>query len=156
MGFVMLHYYVQNYAKYIITKCNDDNTPISNLQLQHILFSIQKSSLKHIGMVAFKDDIEAWAIGPVVPAVYYSFCGVGGMPILERFDISEFIYDLHDVKKEIDEIIEKNRDITSWQMKSKLQRSDGAWNRTFMNGEGCFRIIPLDYIMEESDEYGIL
>ena len=152
----MNDYQAMDYAKYIITKCNDDNTPISNRQLLHILFSIQKFSLKHRGMVAFKDDIEAWKIGPVIPSVYYRFCGVGEMPILDRFDISEFIYDLHDVKKEIDEIIEKNRDITSWQMKSKLQRSDNAWNRIFMNGEGCFRIIPLDYIMEESDEYGIL
>ena len=152
----MVRFSAEDVAEYIITKCNDDNAPISNLQLQHILFSIQKFSLKHRGMVAFDDDIEAWKIGPVVPSVYYRFCGVGGMPILERFDISEFIYDLHDVKKEIDEIIVKNREIAPWQMKSKLQRSDSAWNRTFMNGEGCFRIIPLDYIMEESDEYGIL
>ena len=152
----MKRYSAMGYAQYIITKCNDDNAPISNLQLQHILFSIQKFFLKHRGMVAFKDDIEAWAIGPVVPAVYYRFCGVGEMPILDRFDISEFIYDLHDVKKEIDEIIEKNRDIAPWNMNAILNRSDSAWNRTFMNGKGCFRIIPLAYIMEESDEYGIL
>lgn len=30
---------------------------------------------------AFPDAIEAWQFGPVVPNVYYYYCGFGAMPI---------------------------------------------------------------------------
>jgi uncharacterized phage-associated protein len=48
--------------------CGTDQHPISNLQLQKILYYIQKTFLEN-GMVAFDDEIEAWKFGPVVPAV---------------------------------------------------------------------------------------
>ena len=67
-------------SKYIVTKCAVDDCPISNLQLQKILYYIQKYFLKH-DSIAFYDDIEAWQFGPVVPSSYYRFCGFGAMPI---------------------------------------------------------------------------
>ena len=33
-------------AKYIISKCNRENCPISNLQLQKILYNLQKAFLQ--------------------------------------------------------------------------------------------------------------
>lgn len=35
-------------AKYVVTKCNKDKCPISNLQLQKILYYIQHDFLKKI------------------------------------------------------------------------------------------------------------
>lgn len=57
-------------SKYIVSKCIDDGFPISNLQLQKILYYIQRDFLR-IGKPAFPDAIEAWQFGPVVPNVYY-------------------------------------------------------------------------------------
>ena len=45
-------------SKYIVSKCIRDDHPISNLQLQKILYYIQKDFLKK-GKIAFPDDIEA-------------------------------------------------------------------------------------------------
>ena len=73
-------------AKYIVTKCVKDDCPISNLQLQKILYFIQVDSLKRTGKTAFPDSIEAWQFGPVVPRVYYFFCGNGALSILDTFD----------------------------------------------------------------------
>ena len=67
-------------ANYIVEKCIKDDNPITNLQLQKILYFIQKDFLKR-GTRAFSDDIEAWKFGPVVPNVYFYFCGFGAMPI---------------------------------------------------------------------------
>ena len=67
-------------SKYIVSKCIDDGFPISNLQLQKILYYIQRDFLR-IGKPAFPDAIEAWQFGPVVPNVYYYYCGFGAMPI---------------------------------------------------------------------------
>lgn len=60
-------------AKYIVTKCVRDCCPISNLQLQKILYFIQVDALKTTGEPAFLNNIEAWQFGPVVPEVYYYF-----------------------------------------------------------------------------------
>ena len=56
-------------SKYIVTKCINDGEPISNLQLQKILYYIQRDFLRQ-GEAAFSDTIEAWQFGPVVPNVY--------------------------------------------------------------------------------------
>lgn len=58
-------------AKYIINKCTIEHDAISNLQLQKILYYIQKWFLQN-GLVAFDDDFEAWSFGPVVLSVYQS------------------------------------------------------------------------------------
>ena len=73
-------------SKYIITKCARENKPISNLQLQKILYFIQKEYLQKKGVPAFNDPIEAWRFGPVVPESYYFFCGAGAMPITDIYD----------------------------------------------------------------------
>ena len=67
-------------SKYIVLKCIQDEHPISNLQLQKILYYIQKDFLSRDDL-AFSDSIEAWQFGPVVPNVYYYYCGYGAMPI---------------------------------------------------------------------------
>ena len=62
-------YSALNVAKYIIDKCTRENYPISNLQLQKILYYIQREFLQR-GPKAFPEEIEAWQFGPVVPEVY--------------------------------------------------------------------------------------
>lgn len=64
-------------AKYIVNRCVKSGTPISNLQLQKILYFVQMAFLKKLDNPCFSDDIEAWQFGPVVPVVYYHFCGFG-------------------------------------------------------------------------------
>ena len=72
-------------SKYIVTKCIHDGYPISNLQLQKILCSIQKAFIDK-GSSAFADEIEEWNFGSAVPEAYYYFCGFGAMPITLTYD----------------------------------------------------------------------
>ena len=67
-------------AQYIVNKCIYDGHPITNMQLQNILFCIQKDYLQH-GRIAFNDDFEAWTFGPCIPEVFYHYSGFGAMPI---------------------------------------------------------------------------
>lgn len=71
-------------SKYIINKCVNDNIPISNMQLQKILYCIQRECLQLYKKEMFVDEIEAWPFGPVVPEVYYRYCGFGANPIRIR------------------------------------------------------------------------
>ena len=132
-------------AKYIITKCVDDSHPISNLQLQKILYYIQKDFL-HRDRIAFLDPIEAWQFGPVVPNVYYTFYGSGSMKIVSRYLHEGINYDDLLI---INKIVEAKRDLYPWDMVNDTHKPGGAWYQTFQNGQGNHALIPLELIKAE-------
>ena len=139
--------YALDYATYIITKCTNDGLSISNLKLQKILYYIQKEYLKLQGTPAFPDDIEAWKFGPVIPNVYYSFCGFGAMPITRTYSIpADFSSSDQEI---IDPIVESKRCLPPWDLVSQTHSPGGAWDQTFKNGAGNRRIIPIDVIQQE-------
>lgn len=134
-------------SKYIVTKCAVDDCPISNLQLQKILYYIQKYFLKH-DSIAFYDDIEAWQFGPVVPNSYYQFCGFGAMPITNEYKTA---IENIESKIAIDKIVEEKRALDPWQLVDATHKKDGAWDIIYNGGLGNHRVIPLSYIKEESE-----
>lgn len=129
-------------SKYIVNKCIADGCPISNLQLQKILYYIQKDYLKR-DMLAFSDQIEAWQFGPVVSVVYYHYCHFGGMPIFIKepsvgIDSSDQMM--------IDNIIENKRRLDPWNMVADTHLPGGAWDQIYRNGQGNRREIPRELI----------
>lgn len=134
-------------AKYVVNKCTVEKSPVSNLQLQKILYYIQKGFLKRFDEPAFSDSIEAWQFGPVVPNVYYHFCGSGAMPIDITYDGIEIENLQH--KECIDNIIDEKRDIAPWKLVEDTHKSGGAWDQIFKNGEGNHQIISIGLIKEE-------
>lgn len=129
-------------AKYIVTKCVQDGCPISNLQLQKILYFVQVDSLKWNKEPAFYDDIEAWKFGPVVPDVYYHFCGSGALPILDTYELNdEFVQN-----SQMNKVIEEKRKMNPWDLVEEAHKKDGPWDRVFKGGDGNREIIPLDLI----------
>lgn len=66
-------YDVLDVSRYIITYCNDKGYPISNLKLQKLLYFVQAYFLVKLDKPCFKEDIVAWASGPVVIEAYKEF-----------------------------------------------------------------------------------
>ena len=128
-------------AKYIIDKCTKDNCPISNLQLQKILYYIQREFLQQ-GEIAFPEEIEAWQFGPVVPEVYRQYCGFGALPIRMRYMVS---IELDDIRM-INPIIEKKRILNPWDMVSDTHSSGKAWDLIYRDGAGDHQVIPQELI----------
>ena len=132
-------------SKYIVMKCIKDSHPISNLQLQKILFYIQKEFLSK-GKMAFADDIEAWQFGPVVPDVYYYFCGFGAMPI----SMMQGEYSIEEQDEVIvDDIIETKRSLDPWVLVAETHKPGGAWAQIYRNGLGNHHVIPTELIRTE-------
>lgn len=132
-------------ARYIIDKCEKDSKPISNLQLQKILFFIQKEYLQNQGIPAFSDDIEAWKFGPVVSDVYYQFSGYGASPITLTYNDPG----IEDTDQQIvNPIIESRRGLYPWDLVNETHKTGGAWYTVFKNGEGNKQIIPKQLIKE--------
>lgn len=129
-------------SKYIVTKCIADGHPISNLQLQKILYYIQKDFLNR-NDIAFPDAIEAWQFGPVVPDVYYYYCGYGAMPIsIENGGVAVLPADA----AVIDKIVEEKRELNPWDLVEETHKKDGAWAKIYRNGLGNHCVIPTDLI----------
>ena len=132
-------------SKYIVSKCTHENCPVSNLQLQKILYYIQRAFLRQ-DRIAFSDEIEAWQFGPVVPNVYYKFCGFGAMPITSVFEnILIMANDLSMINK----IVEDKRSLDPWDLVADTHKPNGAWNQIFQNGIGNRNIIPRELIKKE-------
>lgn len=141
-------YPVLELAKYIVAKCIKDNNPISNLQLQKILYYIQRKYLQELKTPAYSERIEAWPFGPVVPDVYYYFCGAGAMPIwiCDEPD-DEVIQSIPSKERQIiDGIIESKRLLNPWDMVADTHRQGGAWESVYDGGKGNRDIIPTDKI----------
>lgn len=137
-------YKAMDLANYIVDKCIKDNAPITNLQLQRILYFVQKDFFNR-GSQAFSDEIEAWSFGPAVPNVYFYFCGFGAMSIsISRSAVPNLTSD----KNIIDSIIEAKRSLTPWEIAKETSKITGAWSKVYDNGKGNQCIIPVDLIKE--------
>jgi len=133
-------------AKYIVSKCESENSPISNLQLQKILYYIQKKFLQEFNSIAFEDTIEAWQFGPVVPSVYYEFCGYAAMPITADYSDVPLSEPLKSHLSLINNIILDKRAKDPWVLVDETHRPSGAWAAIYNDGFGNHSVIPLDLI----------
>ena len=136
-------YKAMDIAQYIITKCTRDGSPVSNLQLQKILYWVQGEYLAISGRPLFQEDFFSWQIGPVMPNVYYRFCGYGASKILGRYP---GIMIEKDTKALIDQIVEEKRALYPWVLRTQTQKEGGAWDRIYQNGKGDHQVIPSDMI----------
>jgi len=64
----------------------DEEGEITNLKLNKLLYYAQGHYLAKTGKPLFDDDIEAWDLGPVVPAVYqkYKICGRNNISAIDK------------------------------------------------------------------------
>lgn len=136
-------------AKYLVDKSIQDTKPISNLQLQKIMFYIQKDFLQKKGEPAFYADIEAWQFGPVVPIAYYAFCVYGANPIRHRQEPSLDHYsDILEISEIINSILVSKRQLKPWDLVKETHHEGGAWHRVYECGHGNRQIIPVQLIKE--------
>ena len=68
-------------AKYYVYKTNSLNKPISNLELQILLYVLQQNHSEKYHKPMFYDNIEIAGYFPRIENVYYHFAGYGAMPI---------------------------------------------------------------------------
>lgn len=76
-------YSVLDVSRYIINYCNAKDYDLSNLKLQKILYFIQAYYVSKTATMepCFRDRIEAWDFGPVVPRSYHEYKKYGSTNI---------------------------------------------------------------------------
>ncbi len=119
-------YSVIEIAKYVITYCMIQGAPISNLQLQKILYYLQVYYMRQ-GEPLFPEEIYAWQHGPVVPEVYFMFSGYGAAKIQNIYVTTIEEIDLNLIQP----IIEKLRKIDPWTLVDMTHRKGQPWDRVY-------------------------
>jgi uncharacterized phage-associated protein len=79
-------------AKWFIAWAEAEEEELSNLKLQKLLYYAQGHHLARYGRPLFKEQMQAWSHGPVVPHVYQEFKTFGASP-LELADDDPFTWD---------------------------------------------------------------
>ena len=83
-------YSVLDVSRYVINYSNDKEYGISNLKLQKVLYFIQADFLVCAQRRCFRERIEAWDFGPVVPEAYREYKKYGGCNIPRITSYFEF------------------------------------------------------------------
>ena len=146
-------YCAKQIAHYIIDKCTHDDHPISNLQLQLILYFLQGNNYRKYGVPLFSDNIYAWPYGPVVPEVYDEFCSNGATPICDLYDPNELIID-DKTKTILDAQIIRYRKKSVWDLVNESHIQGGPWDTVY---QGYKTIIPksliANYFRKQSGDF---
>lgn len=111
-------------SKYIISKCYNDDYPISNLQLQKILYYIQGAFYRNLGKRAFDDGISAWQHGPVIRSVYYEYNNFVSSRI--RMNIPNNVRNEYTTReiRIIDKLISELRKKEVWELVNMTHKED--------------------------------
>lgn len=128
-------------AEYIISFCYRQKKPITNLQLQKVLYYVQGYSLALNDLPAFQDEIFVWQYGPVVQTVYDKFCMYAAMPIENNYKIE---LNDHLLEKLIQIVTVQKIDIPVWDLVDQTH-NEAPWKYT-KQVYGIGSIIPKDFI----------
>ncbi len=97
-------YRAEAIANFILNLAADEKIEIDHLKLQKLLYISFGCCTFFLNRYIFKDPIEAWKYGPVVPSIYYEFqeCGRHPIPHTKRAYIFDFFGDEEAKIAEID------------------------------------------------------
>lgn len=142
-------------AAYVIQYCINRGTPISNLQLQKILYFIQLESIRRTGNMIMPNAIfEAWRFGPVIPEVYSVYCLYGAYPIVSVIANTTQIDRIAIENNHVDRVIDECLIRAPWELVALSHRDNGAWERA--NNVGWKTIIRNEDIIAEAQNFNLL
>lgn len=118
-------------ARYVVNLCIDNDSPVSNLHLQKILYFANMFYFKKNGEHLIDDNFEAWQFGPVIREVYYQYVIFGFNLILIKERSTQVKLD-----DELNNFIIKMSKINPFVLVDYSHRPNGAWAKTYNNGNG--------------------
>lgn len=143
-------YSVCDISSYIIYYSKKKNYGVSNLRLQKLLYYVQAEFLLEQGIGAFKEEIEAWDFGPVVPEVYHMYKMFGREDIVYPLDM--FIDSVSEIEKDdrdiIDDVLERSKNIPTIELVN-MTHNEAPWIDAYNRGKAGFtNIISKENILE--------
>ncbi len=136
-------------AHYVVDKCTEERYPVSNLQLQKIMYFLQSVYCEATGQLLFEEEFEAWPYGPVLSDVYREFSSYGGGLICRNYD--DFDPNMLGAAKVfIDEGIQVLRQKSPWDLVATSHADGSPWSVVWNSGAGYKKTIPNNLICKSS------
>lgn len=136
-------------SHYVVDKCTTENHPVSNLQLQKIMYFLQSVYCEATDRLLFPDEFEAWPYGPVLRDVYREFSPYGGGLICRNYNDFD-PYMLGAAKDFIDEGISVLRRKSPWDLVATSHADGSPWSIVWNGDDGYKAKIPNSLICKSS------
>lgn len=145
-----MEYDAVDIARRMVQISIDRKIPLTNLKLQKLLYYAWIDYYKEKESYLFRNRIQAWTYGPVVPDAYYDFWK----------NVSNVIRYTRSPSREIDsqtdeflwQILQKYRDIPTYNLVDMTNGDNTPWKRCYKSGKK--EEIPFQ-IMKEAPAYSI-
>ncbi len=114
-------------ANYFLSLSDEDaGDLISNLKLQKLVYYAQGFHLALFDKSLFKEEIEAWMHGPVIPDLYHRFkdCGSGAITLDVPFDRSVFTTDQISL---LNDVYQSYGQYSAWKLRN-LTHEEQPWS----------------------------
>ena len=133
-------YDAREVANFVLDQCSASGREISNLSLQKIVYFCHSWSLAILGRPLFREQFEAWPLGPVMPYLYREFRDFGDRPITARAmklnksnglkSVAEYAFsaDVMDLLKQTTETYSK---LTPFQLVELTHAANGPWEQVW-------------------------
>ncbi len=153
-------YEVGAIANFMIGRAKKNKRPLTHFKLQSLVYYAYGICLADQDRRLFKQHIEAWPVGPVVPELYHEFKRFGIVPV--RDWSTDFNYETRKVTfpavDDSDQLAIYALNVTwtflgdysEMDLRKRTHRPNGPWDRAKSEQR---RTIPDEWIREEADTF---
>lgn len=131
-------------ARYFIARSITDNTPVTNLKLQKLIYIAHGFHLGLKGKPLLAEQIECWPYGPVISCTYHEYKSFGNKTITVT---QEGFQKPFDFDKEALEVLDftwaSSKDLDAIQLSNWTHIDGSPWKRAMDEGRA---VIPNNYI----------
>lgn len=132
-------------ADYFLSLSDDEDSGelISNMKLQKLVYYAQGFYLAKYGKRLFNATIEAWTLGPVIPALYHEYkeYGCNAIKLTRNIDFSKYN---EETKELLDEVYSVYGQYSAWKL-SELTHNEPPWKKYHSKTD---KTIPLKSLQE--------
>jgi uncharacterized phage-associated protein len=117
-------------ADYFINLGIINDTPLTNMKLQKVLYLANGIHLAVTGKSLLKDQIEAWKYGPVVRSVYDRFKGWVDKPITSPQNSSDLKLD-QETQEILSDVWELSKNVDAVKLSNWTHLSGSPWEKAY-------------------------
>lgn len=133
-------YTASHVANYFLGRAKAERRKITHLKLQKLVYVAYGWCWEFLGGQLFRDRIEAWKYGPVVPNLYHEFKHCGWMPIRQwsaHYDFDERQFLIREVQPDgqvarvLHQVWEAYKEFSGRQLRDMTHSPGTPWDETY-------------------------
>jgi uncharacterized phage-associated protein len=126
---------------------------LTNMQLQKLVYFAFGYYAGFMNSKLFRDEIQAWGYGPVIPTLYHKLKGYGVGAVTELLPSTNIVGDSSVEKKIIEGVWDSYHNYTALQLSSLTHKDGTPWQHMWEKSKGRKNVpIPFSLIREHYEK----